>query len=292
MFDGTLLRRRSVHAPSANLVRFLHGLGFAQWDMSNVGKGHQSKVFAIPDVIWRSPSSVQAAFLAGLFEADGTASGSSVSFTTKSESLVRDVQLLLGTFGIDSTIKERWNKSGVGDKRYLSRLLWMRRHGSDIFEKEIGFLSQRKRARLAAITSRPHSNAYTGAKWTDEVVAVLPVEIETADIQVAGSEFVAEGLRTHNSALKMSEFAGLGVPVIASATPDNVRLHKAGVGLLARSPGDFERHLTRLLSHPAEREHLAAAGREAMAAHTYEAHCGRWWDAWQSTLQQPARKAA
>jgi glycosyltransferase involved in cell wall biosynthesis len=82
------------------------------------------------------------------------------------------------------------------------------------------------------------------------------------------------------SALKMSEFAALGVPVVASATPDNKRMHLEGVGLLARSPADFERHVTHLLRSPSMRADLAGSGRQVMAEFTYDRWADRWHDGW------------
>jgi len=86
------------------------------------------------------------------------------------------------------------------------------------------------------------------------------------------------------SALKMGEFAALGVPVVASPTADNRRLHDLGVGLLAAHPGRWQRLLTRLLREPDRRAELAARGRLVMAGQTYERHAGRWADAWNFTL--------
>lgn len=291
-YNGIPIRRRAVLAASANLIRFMYGLGMVDWDGANVGKGRQRKLFRIPPPIWQSPPSVQAAFLRGLFEADGTCARSSVSFTTKDEHLARDVQLMLGLFGIDSFIAERWNTAKAGDgTRYRNFLVRLRRHGSDVFAKEIGFMSKRKLARLADMATRPHSNAYLGVTWEDEVVAVLPLEMETADIQVQGSEFVAEGLRTHNSSLKAIEAAALGVPVIMSPTPDNVRMHKEGVGVLAGSPGQWRRQLRRLTADSDARMELADRGRTVMERFTFEARADRWFTAWESTVA-PLRKAA
>lgn len=92
------------------------------------------------------------------------------------------------------------------------------------------------------------------------------------------------------SALKLAEAAALGVAAVASPTPDNQRLHRAGVGLLAGNPGRWQRHLTRLIRDVAFREDLAGHGRQVMAGHTYEGSCDRWADAWASTLQ--GRRAA
>lgn len=86
------------------------------------------------------------------------------------------------------------------------------------------------------------------------------------------------------SALKMVEAAALGVPVIASATPDNERVHALGVGLIARKPRDWVRHLDRMLGSAELRAHMAGAGRAAMQPLTYEAQCDRWLTAWSTTL--------
>jgi hypothetical protein len=90
------------------------------------------------------------------------------------------------------------------------------------------------------------------------------------------------------SALKMSEFAALGVPVVASPTPDNKRLHGLGVGLIAANPREWREHLTRLVESEDFRTDLAHRGREAMRAQTYERRAGMWADAWTSTLERRA----
>lgn len=86
------------------------------------------------------------------------------------------------------------------------------------------------------------------------------------------------------SALKMSELAAVGVPVVASPSPDNQRLHSLGVGLLAESPGQWRQHLGLLTGSEDARAELTERGRIVMATQTYERHCGRWWDAWQRAL--------
>lgn len=82
------------------------------------------------------------------------------------------------------------------------------------------------------------------------------------------------------SALKMAELAAVGVPVVASPTPDNVRLARRGVGLLASDPARWEQWVRLLAENGEARVQLAGRGREVMAGQTYEAHAGRWWDAW------------
>jgi hypothetical protein len=82
------------------------------------------------------------------------------------------------------------------------------------------------------------------------------------------------------SALKMAQFAALGVPVVASPSPDNSRLNALGVGVLAADPHKWRRHLNRLVDSADARADLAGRGREVMATQTYERHADRWWRAW------------
>lgn len=82
------------------------------------------------------------------------------------------------------------------------------------------------------------------------------------------------------SALKASEMASLGVAVVMSPTPDNVALHEAGVGLLAKSPKDWLRHLDRLMGDDIFREEVVERGRTVMAQRTYEERSHLWHDAW------------
>jgi hypothetical protein len=68
--------------------------------------------------------------------------------------------------------------------------------------------------------------------------------------------------------------------VIGSPTPDNQRLHRLGVGLLAAKPRDWARQLDRLLGSGDLRAELADTGRRAMRPLTYEQRCGDWLHAW------------
>lgn len=89
------------------------------------------------------------------------------------------------------------------------------------------------------------------------------------------------------SCLKMAEMASLGVAPVGSPTPDNLRLNRAGVGLIADSRGAWRRHLLSLTGNGERRREVAGRSREAMAGFTYEGHAGRWWDAW-TTLDRSA----
>lgn len=82
------------------------------------------------------------------------------------------------------------------------------------------------------------------------------------------------------SALKMMEFASKGVPVIGSATPDNVRLNKLGVGLIANTPQKWLKYLKSLAKNKDRREDIAGASFEAMKLQTYEKNIDKWAKVW------------
>lgn len=82
------------------------------------------------------------------------------------------------------------------------------------------------------------------------------------------------------SCLKMIEMASVGVPALASWTPDNHRMYQAGVGGIVKHPGQWYRRLCQMMNSREYREDMAGRSREAMAAHTYEKQAGRWAAAW------------
>lgn len=87
------------------------------------------------------------------------------------------------------------------------------------------------------------------------------------------------------SALKMMEMAAVGVPVIASPTADNRRMHRAGVGDMAGRPREWGVKLRALLASPDARAASAERGRDAMRRFTIEGNADRWWDAWTAPLR-------
>jgi len=94
----------------------------------------------VPFTIMRSPKSVVAAYLRGLFETDGSATGNSVCFSTSSKQLAYDVQALLLNFGIvTNTSVSRETEWVVRVKGTASKLK---------FKNEIGFLTQRKKSMM------------------------------------------------------------------------------------------------------------------------------------------------
>lgn len=86
------------------------------------------------------------------------------------------------------------------------------------------------------------------------------------------------------SALKMCEYAALGVVPVVSPSADNQRMHHQGIGLVAESPVEWAVHVGRLVCDEPFRRDMAAAGREVMATWTYEYRAHLWMDAWEQAI--------
>lgn len=92
--------------------------------------------------------------------------------------------------------------------------------------------------------------------------------------------------------LKGLEYAALGVPFVASPTPEYVRLQNdAGAGLLATKPRQWRTHLTALLEDESKAHELAEWGREQVRARlTIEKNAWRWDEAWARAITHRAAR--
>ena len=153
MDNGTLQLRAGSEA-----VRMLfHRLGVT------TSRAHEKRV---PETIFTAPVDVQAAFLRGLFGADGCVSANAlksnryVGLGSSSELLLKDVQRLLNAFGIASRIyaargpaaaKLTYTRRDGTAMTYLSRQMFdLRIQGQslELFEEWIGFSTPRKNSSL------------------------------------------------------------------------------------------------------------------------------------------------
>jgi ribonucleoside-diphosphate reductase alpha chain len=156
MDNGTV----QLRAGSENVRTFLRWLGVS------TGRAHEKRV---PASIFSAPPEIQAAFLRGLFGADGCVSaveGGKASryagLGSRSEALLKDAQRLLNGFGIRARIY-RITQSGGGfsytrkdgvEVEYTSRQGYdLRVTGSDLerFTEDIGFSTPRKQRALEAL---------------------------------------------------------------------------------------------------------------------------------------------
>jgi len=88
--------------------------------------------------------------------------------------------------------------------------------------------------------------------------------------------------------LKPLEYAALGVPCVVSPSDEYRRLNDLGVGLVARKPKQWYRHLGDLVASADMRAEVAGRGREAAANLTIEGGAELWLEAWERAykLQQ------
>jgi ribonucleoside-diphosphate reductase alpha chain len=132
---------------SVPLALWWEACGFAKLPPSaeHAGKGWHAHV---PDAVLHSNDrEVYAAFIRGLYEADGNTANGYVSWTTVTERFSRDVQSLLLALGFVTTRKVDGTSSNWGaNDRFVLRLLNVAT--SERYLAEIDFMSSRKAASL------------------------------------------------------------------------------------------------------------------------------------------------
>lgn len=193
---GTKLGCTEVRKSSVSFSEPMLALGIVE---RRENGGLKRKVH-VPPYIFQSPRDVVAAFLRGLFEADGFAArdGTSVKFFSKHRHVVQDVQILLLALGIESRVSSQNKKSGGGHE-YIGWELVLRADGVRKFAREIGFISARKQGRANLALAKRKTGSAANFDWTDEIVSVDPAgESEVFDITTVSHEFDAGGIVVHN----------------------------------------------------------------------------------------------
>ncbi len=159
--DGHVTEKKGyteVALNSVPLALWWEACGFAKLPPSaeHSGKGWHPH---IPDaVLYTNDREIYAAFVRGLFEADGTTTNGYVCWSTTTESFSRDVQSLLLALGFVTTRKVDGPGSNWGaNDRFVLRLLNVA--ASERYLAEIDFLSVRKAASLWAGDHRQASRA-------------------------------------------------------------------------------------------------------------------------------------
>jgi len=275
-WSGEILRRREIRVSSTHFIRFLKSIGAIKDGKRNV---------CVPEVIWRSPKKVISSFLSGVYEADGTVANGTPKIIMKQEQFIRDLQRLLTSFGIETWIKSKWNKCQSGNK-YLYWELRMRRAGGDIFEKEIGFLSERKKALLNSFTKKDSSNARLPVEWKDKIVSIKKCSLNPVDIQVEGSVFAAAGLLSHNSDIKILEYNYLGIPAVCSKVENYIKAQQDGAAvMIAKNPGQWIRHLNKLIRDDSFRKEMSLKGKKWASHRWLQDNIGMWMEVFQNVMK-------
>lgn len=115
---------------------------------------------------------------------------------------------------------------------------------------------------------------------TDIIKDITAWPLAVASLGIGVAPLVDSRFNSAKSWLKMAEYAACGVPCVGSPREEYVRLHKRGVGLLARNPTEWRRQLNLLISDDELRQEIAHSGREAMEQLTIERNAELWLEAW------------
>jgi stage V sporulation protein R len=143
----------------------------------------------VPEAILRSPKEVVAAFLRGLYDADGYAGPAGVILATSSVEMSKVVQVLLLNFGILSTRRPHeddcWHVQTQG-------------RSAEVFLRKVGFGLRRKQERLREYVDGHHW--FREEHWDDEIVSVERRRADVYDVSVEGTHrYAAQGFLNHNS---------------------------------------------------------------------------------------------
>ncbi|MGH7427674.1 MAG: LAGLIDADG family homing endonuclease, partial [Candidatus Methylomirabilaceae bacterium] len=102
----------------------------------------------VPEIILRSPEAVAAAFVRGLFTADGCVrENGHITLTTASERLGEELQIIMFALGIPTHLRP--DVSEAGYRSY--QLSICTKAGFLAFREKVGFLNRKKQERLAAV---------------------------------------------------------------------------------------------------------------------------------------------
>jgi ribonucleoside-diphosphate reductase alpha chain len=218
--EGT--RRAWVSIRSAAFLRMLVSLGLRP------AVGPEK---AVPESILTAPREATAAFLRGLFDAEGTVSQPSeppiVSISSTSRRLIEQVQLLLLQFGIFSTVSmyraAEEHASGTSGPADVTRADEHRAYervrdchtlcvggypSVERFARQIGSALPRKREAIEALCAR-RKHALRGVTDETRVTAVIDEGIEEPvyDLTVLDTKsFVANGLIVSNSEIPLEPY--------------------------------------------------------------------------------------
>lgn len=103
----------------------------------------------IPQAVLRGGKPMVAAFLRGLFEADGCVTRGTITLATTSATLAKQVQVALLGLGIVATLRQLPPQESHMGKRAMYEVRVLNRREAARFADVVGFISERKRAKLA-----------------------------------------------------------------------------------------------------------------------------------------------
>lgn len=150
------------------------------------------------------------------------------------------------------------------------------RYGADVFIVGDG-VGVRKALRL------PGSVKMSPSGWVplEDYYQTVADNIDVGVVPLRRNKF-----NNAKSCLKLMEMSALGIPTVASATPDNQRLHEYGVGKLAWDSADFGGPLKRWLADESTRLEDGQRYREIVQEHfVIDNNAHLWLDVWARVIE-------
>lgn len=171
-----------------------------------VPQGNKSHIIRVPQIVFEGSTLFKANFINALFCCDGyiPQSGKGLDYSSASEEFLKDLQLLLSHFRIESCIRKK--KSKIKEKEFISYRLFITDNQSVENFKQIGFLSKFKQERLNNHKSNDTRRRKT--HYIDENLVCKKIRSiekiqgikEVYDLSVPNNHsFVANGIISHNS---------------------------------------------------------------------------------------------
>jgi ribonucleoside-diphosphate reductase alpha chain len=154
----------SVRFCSTQVIRFLEANGLRK---------SRAAELRVPNLVKSSPPGVRAAFLSGVFEADGHVGNGYPTLSTISHGFARDVHRLLLSIGIPSTIGVREDRATAHGRNPVHTVRVVGCEGVRRFAKLVGFVSERKSRALEAAVTRKNQSRYEAAWVIPHVGAEL-----------------------------------------------------------------------------------------------------------------------
>ncbi len=187
---------KSVHSSNKNYIKLMKSLDLIEKTSSDI-HWHWKRKVHIPDYIVKSPKSVVAAFLRGLFDSDGHVikSGRSIGFFSKHADMCKTVQMLLRGFDIHARYSSRKSINGNGYE-YTENKISIRAEDIYKFKQNIGFVSERKNTIL---NSYIHKNKIKDYSFTTIESIVYDRNEEVYDLETKCHYYSANGIWVHNS---------------------------------------------------------------------------------------------
>ncbi len=120
---------------------------------------------------------------------------------------------------------------------------------------------------------------------TDVIKDIYAWPLAVASLGIGVAPLADSKFNSAKSWLKMLEYAAAGVPCVASPRDEYVRLHKKGVGMLAKNHAEWRQRLNMLIASEELRRDMSEAGREVVRELTIEKNAELWLETWRDAFK-------